>query len=302
MRKIDLSINNISEAEEFVVTSEKNFSNELDEAIEEVFSNDGVRIITLSGPTCSGKTTTAERLVRRINNSGHRALVMSIDDFYSDRKPHERNNTEDAAPDYDSVNSIDLEYLKKFTSRLIEGKTVLIPKYSFLDAARVGYEEYIPDEGDIYVFEGIQAVYPEVTEMFGGRNRSIFISVTDDVSYKGVVLSKDEIRILRRLVRDYKFRNATAEFTLHLWDGVRDNEEKNIFPNANNCDVYINSFLPYEPFIIAKYAKELLSTVPIYSRYRTDADALREKLEAFDCPYLDDRMIPKNSVFREFIG
>ncbi len=302
MRKIEMKIDNIREAEEFVAECEKNFAEGLDRAIDEVFSDKDLRIITLSGPTCSGKTTTANRLVERINASGHKAVVLSIDDFYSDRDRSERNNTEDEAPDYDSVKTIDLDYLKEFTEQLLRGETVKIPRYSFLEGIRIGYDEYIPEERDIYVFEGIQAVYPEVTALFGGKNRSIFISVAEDVSYKGVTLASDEVRILRRLVRDNKFRNATAEFTLHLWDGVRSNEEKNIFPNARNCDVYINSFLEYELFIIAKYARPLLATVPEDSKYRDEADVLERKLEVFDCDYLDDRMIPKKSVFREFIG
>ncbi len=297
-----MKIENIREAEVFVAECERNFAEGLDRAIDEVFSDENLRIITLSGPTCSGKTTTANRLVERINESGHKAVVLSIDDFYSNRDRSERNNTEDEAPDYDSVKTIDLDYLCEFTEKLLRGEKVNIPRYSFLEGIRVGYDEYIPEENDIYVFEGIQAVYPEVTALFGGKNRSIFISVAEDVSYNGVTLASDEVRILRRIVRDNKFRNATAEFTLHLWDGVRSNEEKNIFPNAQNCDVYINSFLEYELFIIAKYARPLLMTVPADSKYRDEADVLERKLEVFDCDFLDDRMIPKNSVFREFIG
>ncbi len=302
MKNLEIKIANATEAEKFVAECEKRFSDELDGAIDDIFTEGDVRIITLSGPTCSGKTTTASHLVGRINESGHKAVVFSIDDFYSNRDKNERNNTEDEAPDYDSVKSIDLPYLKEFTERLMVGEEVYIPRYSFLEGVRVRYDEYIPDPRDIYVFEGIQAVYPEVTRLFGGKNRSIFIRVADDITYRGVTLKSDEIRILRRLVRDNKFRNASAEFTLHLWDGVRENEETSIFPNAESCDVYIDSFIEYELFIIAKYARPLLGTVPEDSRYRDEAEELLRKLEVFDCPHIDDRMIPKNSVFREFIG
>lgn len=301
MRKLEINVNNSVEAKEFITSCEERFSAEIDGAIEGVLSHD-VKIITLSGPTCSGKTTTAEHLVRMISESGHRAVVLSIDDFYKDREENERNNTETKAPDYDSVNSIDLDYLREFTKALLAGETVRIPRYSFQEGVRVGYDEYIPEERDIYVFEGIQAVYPEVTELFGENYKSIFISVADDVSYRGVELSRNEIRLLRRIVRDYQFRNATAEFTFFLWDGVRDNEEKNIFPNAAECDVYINSFLAYELFIIDNYARDLLLSVPEESVHRADAEALFNKISAFDNPYFEDRMIPNNSVFREFIG
>ncbi len=295
----NLNINSESEAEEFVKQCEAQFSRDLDEAIEHVFDVEDVKIITLSGPTCSGKTTTATKLEERIDKSGKTAVMLSIDDFFFGRS--DRNEVDGEAPDYDSVKAIDLEYLQSFTRDLLCGKTVYVPKFSFTEAERVGYEEYKPDPKDIYIYEGIQAVYPEVTSLFGGKFRSIYIRLDEDVEYRGVVLDRNELRFLRRIVRDYKFRNATAEFSFHLWQTVRSNEEKNIFPYAKS-DVYINSFLPYEPFIISHYATEVLSTVPMNSPYRDEADALIEKLKVFDNPYFKDSMVPDNSVFREFIG
>ena len=295
----NLNINSESEAEEFVKQCEAQFSRDLDEAIEHVFDVEDVKIITLSGPTCSGKTTTATKLEERIDKSGKTAVMLSIDDFFFGRS--DRNEVDGEAPDYDSVKAIDLEYLQSFTRDLLCGKTVYVPKCSFTEAERVGYEESKPDPKDIYIYEGIQAVYPEVTSLFGGKYRSIYIRLDEDVEYRGVVLDRNELRFLRRIVRDYKFRNATAEFSFHLWQTVRSNEEKNIFPYAKS-DVYINSFLPYEPFIISHYATEVLSTVPLNSPYRDEADALIEKLKVFDNPYFKDCMVPDNSVFREFIG
>ncbi|MBE6626096.1 MAG: hypothetical protein E7628_02790 [Ruminococcaceae bacterium] len=295
----NLNINSESEAEEFVKQCEAQFSRDLDEAIEHVFDVEDVRIITLSGPTCSGKTTTATKLEERIERSGKNAVMLSIDDFFFGRD--DRNDVDGEAPDYDSVKAIDLEYLQTFTADLLAGKTVHVPKFSFTEAKRVGYEEYTPDSRDIYIYEGIQAVYPEVTSLFGGKYRSVYIRLDEDVEYNGVVLDSNELRFLRRIVRDYKFRDATAEFSFHLWQTVRSNEEKNIFPYAKS-DVYINSFLPYEPFIISHYAIDVLSTMPKDSQYRDEADALIEKLRVFDNPYFSDRMVPDNSVFREFIG
>lgn len=294
------NIQSRTDAQVFIDQCEDVFRREITEALETLFENETPRIITLSGPTCSGKTTTAAMLTERIRKAGGRAVVMSIDDFFFNQRSI--NVVGNESPDYDSVRAIDLAYLGKVTARLLHGQEVLIPKYSFPVASRVGYSEYYPDHHDIYVYEGIQAIYPEVTTLFANQYKSIFISVMEDVTYRGVTLSKHEIRLLRRLVRDYRFRNATAEFSLHLWEGVRENEEKHIFSNAANCGVYINSFLPYEPFIIAPCAKELLETVPQSSRYRKEADELHEKLLVFDNPYFDDRMIPAYSVFREFIG
>lgn len=300
---IELS-NNISTPEmarEFIMSCEKSFFTELDNAVVDLMRGNDKRIIALSGPTCSGKTTTAARLIKEINDSGHQAVVLSIDDFFRDREY--RNRVDLEAPDYDSVKAIDLAYLQYFIGRLMEGKSVLIPKYSFTETARVGYNEYIPKPHDIYVIEGIQAVYPEITSMFKEYGyKSVFISVTDDVCYRGTVVPANDIRLARRIVRDYKFRGAIPEFSFHLWHGVRDNEERNIFPNSKSCDVYINSFLPYELFVIQKFALPLLDGVPADSEYRDEADELSAKLSVFRNDLFDDRMIPNNSVFREFIG
>ncbi len=299
MKKLTIHVNTPADAEKFILDCESDFHKQIDFALDKVL-RENVRIIALAGPTCSGKTTTAERLIERITADGKKAVVMSIDDFFMDRGVKNRVDLE--APDYDSVNAIDLKYLENFLSDLLDGKKVYIPRYSFTETRRVGYEEYIPEERDIYVFEGIQAVYPEITRLFHGGYRSIFICVDDDIEYDGVFLHHHEIRLLRRIVRDYKFRGATAEFSLHLWEGVRANEEKNIFPNAKSLDVYINSFLPYEPFIIAHHVIPLLETVPASSPYRDEAEALLQKIKVFDNPYFSDTMIPAHSVYREFIG
>ena len=301
MRELELDIRSFEEAQRYIDQSEWEFRRDLNGALETIFTGGQVpKVIALSGPTCSGKTTTASRLVERITEAGGNAVVMSIDEFFHDRD--DRNVVEGESPDYDSVNAIDLDYFSYFMKRLMAGKSVLVPKFDFTAASRVGYEEYIPGSRDIYVFEGIQAVYPEVTELFEGVSRTIFSCVPADVRYGDTLLTKHDIRLLRRLVRDFKYRGATAEFTLHLWVGVRDNEEKNIFPNAQHCDVYIDSFLEYEPFLIARHALPILETVPADSRYCAQAEELIGKLRAFDCPYFEDRMIPDNSVFHEFIG
>ena len=301
MKNLRINIDEYRDAQKYVTRAEHDFSSKLDRAIDGVFAgHDDVKIIALAGPTCSGKTTTASKLVERINADGKHAVTLSIDDFFIDRS--DRNVVSGEAPDYDSIKAIDLDLLEKFASDLIAGKKVMIPHYDFTTTRRTGFTEYIPQKNDIFLFEGIQAVYPEVTSLFGKGYRSIFISVADGVKYRGAELDKNEIRLFRRIVRDYHFRGATAEFSLHLWKGVRDNEEKNIFPNAGNSDIYIDSFLRYEPFVMARHAGELLSTVPSDSRYRAYADELIEKLSHFGCPFFRDEMIPADSVFREFIG
>ena len=301
MKHYHLQIHTSAEAERFMLECESDFRNRLDGVVNAVLAGDDLRTIALSGPTCSGKTTTAERLIEQIAESGHHAVVISVDDFFLDRRKGDRNRVDLAPPDYDSVEAIDLDYLDVFLRRLRNRQSVLVPKYDFNATRRVGYHEYLPGPLDIYVIEGIQAVYPEVTARLGGY-RSIFISVTDDVTMNGVPFDRNEIRLLRRIIRDYNFRGATPEFSFHLWDGVRRNEEKNIFPNAGNCDFYLDSFLPYELFVLRKYALPLLADVPAESIHRAAAGRLTEKLTALPELPFDVQRIPKKSVFREFIG
>ena len=300
MKTIPCTIRTPEEAQAYVNLCETQFAERIEEALTSIFTGEPAKIVALAGPTCSGKTTTAVKLTRRIEAFGKRAVVMSIDDFFKDRA--DRNVVEGESPDYDSAAAIDLDYFEAFMKRLNAGLPVLVPHYDFTATGRTSYDEYYPHPDDIYVFEGIQAVYPEVTRLFGARYFTMFMNVKEDVSCGDSVLNRDELRLLRRTVRDYRFRGATPEFTLHLWEGVRANELTNIFPNAKKRDLTLDSFLDYEPFFLARYAVPLLETVPADSRYRDEAEDLAKRLAAFDCPFMEERMIPQDSVFREFIG
>ena len=300
MKNLRINIDEPRDAQKYITRAEHDYANKVNGVISDIVENRRERIITLAGPTCSGKTTTASKLTRKIREAGKNPVVVSIDDFFIDRI--DKNNVDGEVPDYDSADALDLDCLGAFVADLLDGKKVRKPIYDFEATHRSGYTEYSPTEDDIYIFEGIQAVYPEVTGLFGEKYTSIFICVADDVKYRGSILEKNEVRLCRRIVRDNNFRGATAEFTLHLWSKVRENEEKNIFPNTGKVDYRIDSFLRYEPFILGAEAGKLLTTVPADSRYGQYARELREKLEPFVIPFFENRMIPAGSMFREFIG
>ena len=298
--KSKVNIRTLDMAEQYILECEKAYEQLLIAASDAALS-EKCRLIALAGPTCSGKTTTARLLSREIEAAGHRAVVMSIDDFYRDNL---RAETEDGStPDFDSANTIDLEYLSSFTEALFAGETVRTPVFEFVTGKRTGYREYSPDPRDIYIFEGIQAVYPEVTRLFGDMFTSIFICVSDGIEVCGTEFDADEIRLLRRIVRDYLFRNASPAFTLKCWGMVRANEEMNIFPHTSSVRVRINSFLGYEIFLLAKYAIPLLETVPKDDPNYRDAETLCARLVCLtDRQYFHPYMVPSGSMFREFIG
>lgn len=262
----------------------------------------GGSIITLSGPTCSGKTTTARILDDAFLQRGKELHSISIDDFYFDRDVLIARAKERGEPlDYDSPSTIDLALFGEVIESIDAKGKVLLPKFDFKTGKRAAMEEISVTDGDVFLFEGIQAVYPELTRYLAAHSfTSLFISVEDSLKCGDAVFAPHEIRFMRRLVRDARTRGATAEFTYSLWDGVVANEEKHIYPNLSGVDCRIDSLLGYEVGVIKPYVLALLDTLPADSVYRADADILRKKLQ--NIPILDAKYVPAGSVFREFIG
>ena len=262
----------------------------------------GGKIITLCGPTCSGKTTTALILDDEFKACGKELHTISIDDFYFDKEYLISRSLEKGIPlDYDSPYTIDVELFASSLEQICSLDKVRLPKFDFKTGSRSGFEEISLTDGDIFLFEGIQAVYPNITKHLAGHNyTSIFISVADDVCIDGALFTAREIRFMRRLVRDARARGATAEFTFSLWESVVKNEIENIYPNLSGVDFSINSAMGYEPCVIKPYVLPLLYEIKAESAFYARARALIEKLE--NIPQIDSEFISDDSVFREFIG
>lgn len=259
-------------------------------------------VITLAGPTCSGKTTTARILDAEFGRLGKTLHTVSIDDFYFDRDVLEARARESGTPlDYDSPATIDLDLFGRVIADIEDGGTVTLPRFDFQTGKRTGFETIEMTEGDVFLFEGIQAVYPALTQYLSGhRYVSLFISVENGLTYGDVAFAPAELRFMRRLVRDARTRGATAEFTFSLWGGVLANEKAHIYPNLGNVDYPIDSVLPYEVSVIKNDVLALLDTLPAGSAWFSEAVALRKKLK--DIPVIDKKYVPADSVFREFIG
>ncbi len=285
---------------QFISECEKNFEARLDEVCSNLL-RDNVKIIALSGPTCSGKTTTANKITRALTDHGLEVHLVSIDDFFLDRSDEDMKRIAEGKPiDYDSVDALDLEYLKKCAVSIIKGDPTELPVYSFTQKKRTHYNTVDPNDHSVFIFEGIQAIYPEVTALLGDNYRSVYISVEDDLSIDGNVFAARELRLMRRIVRDYNFRGAAPEFTFYLWQGVAANEDKSIIPFANSVDIKINSFIGYEIYLMKSVLPELLALVLTDSPYRENAAALLKKLEGIEC--ISPELVPSSSVLREFIG
>ena len=291
-----------AEKKQYVMECETHFEDQMNRAIGKLLSIKGLEVVTLSGPTCSGKTTTAKKIINDIGQTGRTAHVVSIDDFYRSRNEVIMKPAADGTmkPDYESVDSIDLDALTRFTDALADGEELSAPIFDFESGERSGYRKIEHKPGDIVVFEGIQAIYPEVTQLLSDHvTRSIYISVAESLSVGGVVFAPDEIRLLRRIVRDYNYRAASPELTFYLWDGVRANEIEHIEPYCGGSDIAINSLLPYEIGVLKPYLLRILNELPKDSKFRGIAEEINDKLTGI-VP-ISAGYIPDNSVYREFL-
>lgn len=298
MREINISFKNEEEKIELVNNSEKAFEERLNCASMEIVNAKTTNIL-LSGPTCAGKTTTSQKLISDFHEIDKEVTVISIDDFFKERV---EERTVDFAKkiDYDSVDVLDLPLLADCIKNAHSGSSIRVPIFDFVSQSRSGYNAHFITENEVLMYEGIQAVYPEIVSLFNGEYKGVFIDVKDDVCVNGVEFKKHEIRLIRRLVRDRKFRGASAEFTFYLWETVRENEKKSIYPNKDICKVQIDSFMEYELFLMKKYIKEVLSEVSPMSKYYEKAQKLSAKFDNFE--ELSYDYIPKNSLYTEFLG
>lgn len=303
MLNIDRRFAHELQKQEFVTECENDFSRRMKELTSSILKNNDQRVVTLSGPTCSGKTVTAERISRAVTTSGCRMIQISIDDYYRDRSDLiEEAEREGRAPDYDSAGSIDLCELERTVDGIYRRGKVDIPRYDFKKGSRVEMITLDSSEYDLVLFEGIQAVYPEVTSMFGHYPYiSISTDVRSGICVDGQSFAAREIRLMRRLVRDVRARNTPPAQTFRLWETtVIPNEEKNILPYSDAADIKIDSLMPYEINVIRTPLLETLEGMPqddVY--YRTAEDLIRR---VTPIEPIDRRYIPCDSLYREFIG
>ena len=291
-----------SEIAAFVSACEEEFENKLRDAAAAVCAHDEVRLVALSGPSCSGKTTTANKLISELSAHGKKVHVVSIDDFYYDKEYlHARAAADpEIEIDYDSVSTIDLPALTECIREIFSDEETLVPRFDFKQGKRVGYTHIDPSDDDLFIFEGIQAIYPEITALFAEHpSRSVYICVESGIDCGGTKFEPNEIRMLRRLVRDFHFRNSSPEFTLYLWESVRANEEKNIFPYVSDVDIRIDSALPFEINLLKPYLEDILSEIPENNEFIGLSRSIIEKIA--DIRPIDKKYLRENSLYYEFI-
>lgn len=261
------------------------------------------RIICLAGPTCSGKTTAAAMLADSLAENGRAVHIISIDDFYFDREYlHRLSEKENGGEtDYDSEKTVDLSALERFAADALSEKEAHCPIFDFKTGSRSGYRSIYAHRDDVFIFEGIQAIYPSVTDMlapYGGTG--IYIAPMTELHGGDRVFFPNDIRLMRRLVRDANFRATNADFTLTLWRSVRANEEKNIFPHVGSCEHSLDSTHGYEIGVLKPYLEKILP--PVINGGGENAEAAEAILEGVaNVGVIPSALIPEKSLYREFV-
>ncbi len=289
--------------EQWIENCEASFFQQLNRIAEKIREQENIKFIRLTGPTCSGKTTTSHLLIERLKESGKNVHLISIDDFYYDKEVLHRRAKEEGryTPDYDSVHTIDLEELSRFVEACVGiGGECQCPIFDFTKGKRTGYRTISCKSQDCFIMEGIQVLYPEVSALLEQYpSIGIYIAPESTIFIGGQEFLPNEIRLLRRLVRDYNFRGTMPEQTFAMWDGVRENEEKNIFPYVGHCSLHIDSTMPYEIGILKPYLNRILPTVPKDSTHKGQAEEIFKQL--VEVVSISDQYIRPDSLYKEFI-
>ena len=274
---------------------------EVADAIQEAHRTRGVRMVLISGPSSSGKTTSAKRLGLQLGVLGLRPVMISLDDYFVEREKTPRD--ENGQYDYEALEAIDLELFNDHLHRLLQGQSVDIPRYDFITGRRTQHDTPLTlDERSILIIEGIHGLNPRLTPSVPDAVKfKIYISCFTSVAMDNLSrIATTDNRLLRRLTRDYLQRGADALQTLSRWASVRRGEERHIFPYQENADVMFNSSLFYEISALRPFAEKILREVPDTVPEFDEARRMLKFLDNF-IPIPSDE-IPPTSILREFIG
>ncbi len=286
----------------FVLRAEQAFRDAVEELARRIAGQEPpCRLVMLAGPTSSGKTTTARLLTGALNRLGVGSVGVSLDDFFlgGDIAPL----LPDGGRDYESLEAIDVADIRRCLAGLVEDGRCSMPVYDFRRHTPFPYRREVRLRGrDVAVVEGIHALDPALTEGLPELDaHRVYISVTQGVSAGAERLfGPDDVRLVRRLVRDRNFRGTPPEKTLRMWDNVMAGERRYIQPFLRDADSAVDSFHAYELCVLREQALPLLHTVPAESPRRAYADRLAEGLGRVRP--VDAGLVPRDSVIREFIG
>lgn len=263
--------------------------------------SDKVNIVLIAGPSSSGKTTFSRRLGIQLAVNGLQAIEVSVDDFFVNR---EFTPTDEAGNyDFEALEAIDIPYFNDFLLRLTAGEEVEVPRFDFHQGQRtLNGRKMKMGKDNILIIEGIHGLNPALTPLIDPeKTYRIFVSALTQISIdEHTYIPTTDNRLLRRIIRDIKYRGYDAVTTIQRWPSVRRGEEKHIFPYQENADIMFNSALIYELAVIKKYASPLLKMVKENTPEYSEAVRLLIFISYFET--IPEEEIPPTSVLREFLG
>ena len=285
----------------FIEECDREFDRLLDDAVGHVCGAPDARVMGLTGPTCSGKTTAAKKLLRGFHEKGKRVVTVSLDDFFKDCFSREDlANAKVEELDFDSPDTLDTELLSAFVDEIFVRGRAEKPIFDFVRGERSRYEEIVCGEDDVMLFEGIQVLYPSVLSVIEAHGGKILcVRPESGIEIGGKKLEPNFIRLCRRLVRDANFRGASPDFTLSLWDSVRRNEEENIFPHIHRCNICIDTTLAYEMNVLAPYLRRILPDIAWGSKHHKQSLEILGLIE--DVVGIESFLISDSSLYKEFV-
>ena len=284
-----------------VIFIEKKIAQIADEITNRTQNGKRVKLVLISGPSSSGKTTFSKRLSIQLITNGMRPYPISLDDYFVNRDDTPLG--EDGKHDFESFNALDLPFFEKQMQELMEGKEIELPRFDFPTGKRVmSGRKLRVDDNMILILEGIHALNPDLTPNIPAEHKyKIYVSalttiLLDNHNY----IPTTDNRLLRRIIRDYKYRNNSAEETIARWPSVRAGERKWIFPYQENADAMFNSALLFELPVLKDHVEPVLRKVPKRSPEYSEAYRLLRFLDYFVS--VQDSELPPTSLLREFLG
>lgn len=290
------------EIEDVIKISEALHEKKIGKIADKICEDKDIHLILIAGPTSSGKTTFAKRLEIQLKVNGMRPIAISVDDYFVDREKTPLNG--DGSYNFETIDAIDLEKLNRDLIDLLEGKEVELPKFDFLTGKREMSGNVVKvDKDHPIILEGIHSLNPKMTSYIPNKNKyKIYISALTQLNIDAHNrIPTTDTRLIRRMIRDVKFRGNDPHRTFDLWSGVRAGEEKYIFPFQEQADIMFDSALVYELAVLKKHALPLLEEIGKDSEHYGEAKKLLKFLQYF-IDIEDERMISQNSILREFIG
>ncbi len=260
------------------------------------------RIVLISGPSSSGKTTFARRLNIQLRVNGLEPLYLGTDDYFVERSQTPKD--ENGEPNFEDLEALDIDLFNRDMNGLLNGEEVDIPAFDFLHGTKVfGKRITRAKKGQPIIIEGIHGLNRQLTqEIPDGEKFKIYISPLTQLNIdKHNRIPTTDARMLRRMVRDYQFRGHSAQSTIRSWPKVRQGEDKNIFPFNGQADVFFNSEHIYELAVLKKYAEPLMRSITRQEPEYSEAVRMLKFLQYFKA-IEDDSIIVNNSIIREFIG